>query len=334
MKPFLVILIFCTLSVRSFAQNFLWETEFYQILDNREYFSKYAKAQTILGARIDFKAGIQIDSTSRIMAWLNYLYEYGGALGEVPLQPDLYYSFDNKKFVFKFGAFPRRNVLNYPLALLTDTLLYYRPNIEGAHGSYNWNWGNVDFWCDWVGRQTMERREAFLAGFNGSFNSKLFYFDYFAYMFHHAGNAGSNKNIRDNGGSAVYAGVNLSSILSFMQLFKFDIGGMGSYDRLRPGPIDFSGGISARVNAHFKRYGFDFTGYWGDELNLAYGDKFYSSGNYARIDLFFVPFKSKYIESRFNWGIHRIAGETNSSQQLFIIVNIEGFKPLNPAYLN
>lgn len=87
----------------------------------------------------------------------------GELLGVDP-QVDLYYSFSRSGLKMFFGSFPRRELFDYPLMLLADSLDYYRPNIEGSSICYRWQWGSVHGWVDWTGRASEETRESILAG--------------------------------------------------------------------------------------------------------------------------------------------------------------------------
>ncbi len=312
-----IFVIFCYTKV--YSQEFLLHSDFHQILDNREYFLKYGHPQTILGSRLNIITGLQLDSINSFHAGVNYMYEYGGDIDEVPLQVNLFYKYQTKHVLAYFGAFPRKDLLNYPLALLTDTLNYYRPNIEGGFFQFSGSWGNINAWCDWTGRQTQVRRESFMAGLSGRLKYRFLYFDYYAYMFHFAADATRSQHIRDNGAEAAFLGVDLSFLSKHLKKLSFDAGAVGSYDRVRPSPYVHYAGFMSRIHIHFNRFGVDATIYSGDKHHLAYGDALYTSGRYNRVDLFIVPFKTPYVDSRFSFNLHFIKGELNTSQQLSII---------------
>ena len=115
------------------GQNLEWQAGFDGFLDNREYQSSIQYPQTIFGARTWLELGGNINRVHHLRAGLNYMYEFGSAVDAIKPLPVLYYQLDWKPFNFYIGAFPRRNLLDYPLALLTDTLNYYRPDIEGMY---------------------------------------------------------------------------------------------------------------------------------------------------------------------------------------------------------
>ncbi len=312
----------------AYSQTLLFHSDFHQILDNREYFSKYGYPQTILGARLNLMGGVQLDTNHAILGGLNYMYEYGGNIDEVPIQINLFYRYQDEHTKVCFGSFPRRGLLNYPLMMLTDTLNYYRPNIDGGFLGYSGKWGNVNVWCDWTSRQTETRRESFLAGIFGQFKYRFLYLDYYAYMFHFAGDATKAQHIRDNGSESAFLGVDLSFLSRYIQTLKVDVGIVASYDRVRPNPYVHYAGLMSRIHLHFKRFGADAVIYSGNRQQIAYGDQLYTSGQYQRLDLFIVPFKSKQVSSRFSFNMHFIKGEMNTSQQLSIIATFGARKKI------
>ena len=170
MKRFLAFVI-CILPLTGLTQTFNYNITFEGIGDNREYFSGKANSQTILGSRGAFEAGIKIDN-HQMMVGLSHLLEFGSELNYHQPKLTLYYQYTDAQKDFLFGAFPRRNRINFPLAMLTDTLQYYRPNIEGLYGEVRWGWGHQNAFVDWVSRQTDIKRENFMAGASGKISYK------------------------------------------------------------------------------------------------------------------------------------------------------------------
>ena len=75
------------------------------------------------------------------------MYEFGGELLGVTPQIDLYYSYNTEKLQMYFGSFPRRDLMNYPLFLLTDSLDYYgrNPGINTCRDRCYFQGGDVLF---------------------------------------------------------------------------------------------------------------------------------------------------------------------------------------------
>lgn len=313
---------------KTYGQAITFYSEFEHILDNREYFTKYGFPQTILGARLNLIAGIELDSLNSIKGGINYMYEYGANINEVPSQLNLFYRHKSKKISAYFGSFPRKKLLKYPLALLKDTLNYYKPNIDGAFFKFSNRLLNVGIWSDWMSRQTQTRREAFMAGIFGDFKYRRLYLDYFAYMYHLAGDATKSQDIRDNGAGAVFLGIDLTFLNRRFKKFSADIGIINSYNRVRPNPYVNYSGFMSRLKMHFKKFGTNATLYFGDSQNLAFGDPLYKAKRYHRVDLFVIPYKTANISTRFSLNFHLVNGDLNSSQQLSVIAHFNTKKPI------
>jgi len=301
--------------------------EFNQVLDNREYFNDFINPQTILGASTNVLFGAEVAQGHSLYGGFYYLYEYGHFIDGHKPQLNLFYQFNSDKYEFYFGAFPRKDLLNYPLALMTDTLMYYRPNVQGGLGKIKWSFGEQNIWCDWTSRQSDTIKETFLAGFCGEIRANIFYIENYAYMYHSAGTAIRDWNdpIRDNGGGALFLGADLSEFGKFNSL-RVDIGVLTAYDRFRPNPYGFAFGGMLRTELMFEKLGFKASYYKGNKINLVYGDNFYTSGNYGRLDLIWYPFKSKRVNAKIDLGLHFTEDGVDSSQQFYITVNFAPYR--------
>ncbi len=319
-KPVLILLLFLQTGLLK-AQAPAFYVRFDQIMDNREYFSPYAWPQTILGARLNTGLRFQLDSVHFLSAGVNYMYEYGGALNGIPLTIDLYYHYKGEHIKMWFGSFPRRDKLEYPLVLLSDTLNYYRPNMEGGLVRWEGQLGYLQAWADWTSRQTEVVKETFLAGLEGYQHSGIWMASQHIYMYHRAStvNNVTHEPIRDNGGAALLTGLDLSDYTVLDRLL-LDAGVVGSYDRVRPDPYGFAWGGLVRLRSLYRFAGLDLTWYRGDPQILAYGDTFYRSGNYLRADLYVKLFRRYGIDARVGLSLHFTAGDLNNSQQVLISV--------------
>ena len=238
---------------------------------------------------------------------------------------DLYYKYEKDNFRLQLGSFPRYKILNYPLALITDTFQYYRPNIQGGFMELSGKWGSQNVWCDWISRQTYSAREQFMAGISGHIQVDNIYFEDFIYMFHNASSMTKDTSIhiQDNGGYAFYAGYDLNK-KTILDILKIDIGFVGAYDRFRPDPYGFYGGVQLRMFTYYKIAGINVTYYKGDKLSLVNGDPFYrNTTNYARIDTYIKPFKSKYIDSKIGWSFHLLDGGKKLDNSLQVLLRVD-----------
>jgi len=294
---------------------------FDQILDNREYFTSYADHHTMFGARIDPGLTFRFDSVHTLCTGINYMYEYGGELLGVKPQLDLYYKYQDHGVELRLGSFPRREVLDYPLMLLTDTLYYYRPNMEGASVLYRWDRGMVHARIDWTGRETAETREAILAGIDATIRAGIFYFTALTTRYHLARTTEPSDGFRlhDDGSIGLFAGLELKEKTMFHRL-DLSAGWVPTYVRDRPAGFEWTRGWLSRFKARYHILGLKASWYLGDAPPLVYGDPLYHSGNYGRFDPFL---NNPRIRSKISWNFHVIPGDgLYHSQQVLITVSL------------
>jgi hypothetical protein len=292
------------------------------IMDNREITTPYVEPQTIFGARINPGVSFRVDSLHSVNLGINYMYEFGGEFFGVEPQLDLYYNFKSEHVNFLVGSFPRKDLMDYPLILLTDTLNYYRPNMEGASISFAWGWGDVHGWIDWTGRISTETREEYLAGFDATLRAGIFYMSTlmtihhlsFASVWHPA------NILWDDNSFLGMIGVDLSEKL-FLDELNISTAWLNTYNHLRNSDPVWKMGWFSQLDARYKFCGIKGSYYLGESPNLLYGDWLYRSGNYGRIDLFIDPFNNPRITSKIGVSMHVISGVgVQWSQQLLVSV--------------
>jgi len=292
------------------------------ILDNRELTTPYVKSQTIFGARINPGVSFGFESYHSVKLGINYMYEFGGELLGVMPQLDLYYQFKTEQGIVFVGSFPRREVLDYPLIVLTDTLNYYRPNGEGGSVSYTWSWGEAHAWIDWTGRKSTETREGYIAGFDATFRTGVFYLTALTTGHHLARKSvwDPSNTLRDDGSILGIIGADLSEKLVLDEL-NISTAWVSTYEHIRGSDAVWTKGWLSQLDARYRIVGIKGTCYLGEAPHLSYGDWLYRSGNYGRIDLFIDPFKSPRISSKIGFSMHMISGEgLQWSQQALISV--------------
>jgi len=319
-----IIFLLSLVGLPALAQSPLFYLGFDQILDNREYYTEYGYPQTIFGARINGGVSFNFDSVHQIRAGVNYMYEYGGEIFGVTPQIDLYYSYRSDHIDLFVGSFPRLERIDYPLMLLTDSLNYYRPNIEGASVSYNWDWGIAHAWVDWMGREGEEIRESILAGGDVTVRSEILYLTTITTRNHlaHTTQADDNTLIRNDGSLLLMGGVDLSERV---QLDKLDIssGWVSNFMFISPDPYIWKHGWLTKFDIRKEIFGIRGSWYMGGSSHLIYGDRLYSHGDYGRIDLYIDPFRNPRISSKIGWNFHYLPGDgLYHSQQLLISIRL------------
>lgn len=325
MKRLLIFLaLTCSWANAMQAQSPRFYIGFDGILDNREYFTPYAMHQTIFGARINPGVAFTWDTVHQIHVGLNYMYEFGGDFLGVAPQIDLYYSFQGEQLQFRFGSFPRRELLNEPLMLMTDSLDYYRPNLEGAYIGTQWGWGSAQGWVDWTGRETPDTRESILGGANVTLQNS-WYSIISGVIWHHLAKTTADSDshrIRDEGSVKVMAGADLSE-KTLLDRLEFTTGWVATHTRTRPASTDWFHGWLSLLELKYKFAGISGSYYLGDPSPLSYGDRLYGSGNYGRLDFYIDPFKDARISAKISWNLHLLPGDgLYHSQQLLLYIRL------------
>ncbi len=308
-------------TINAFAQKFEYNVTWEGIGDNREFFSQKAHSQTILGSRGAFEIGTTIGN-HKIRGGISELYEFGSEIDFHKPKLTLYYQYHDETKDFYFGSFPRRGLIDFPLAMLTDTLLYYRPNIEGIYAEVRWDWGKQNAFTDWTSRQTDVKREAFLAGASGEISYKNFFIENYLLMFHNAGPAIDipDDHIKDYLGYSFMGGYRFKNKTNFTGHIKGGL--LSSMFRERSVTDGYltANSFLAELVVRYKNYGVKSVFHSGKGHHFHFGDRFYALDTYWRTDLnwFFINYKN--IKGRFNLSFHLVDGnDLDQSQQLSII---------------
>jgi len=307
------------------SQDFEYQILFEGIGDNREFTQEFALPQTIMGTRGAFEFGVNIDN-HRLRGGLSHLLEFGSDIDAQKPKLTLYYQFTDNNKEFLFGAFPRRDKLNFPLAMLTDTLLYYRPNIEGFLGKINWNWGHQLGFVEWVGRQTVEQREQFMAGSSGELFFKNLFLQNYLIMFHDAHTKLNlpNQHITDYSGYAIQVGIRTSDDSEFQGDLKAGV--LGSMYRIRSVTDGYvtAKSLFAETKARYKNFGLKSVLSSGGSHNFAFGDGYYSAKNYWRTDIIWYFINHRNVKGKFNVSMHVVNWEMLDQQQQLSIIYMFG----------
>ncbi len=321
-----IFLFFISIAFIGKSQNFEYKAIFEGIGDNREYSnSNKAESQSILGSRGAFEIGVEKDG-HLISGGFSQLLEFGSDLDAQKPKLTLYYKYSDNQKDFLFGAFPRRGRIDFPLAMLTDTLLYYRPNIEGLFGEIRWEWGHENGFVDWVSRQTDEKRENFMAGFSGEISHKNLFLENYLLMFHDAGTAViiEGDHVKDYLGYAFQAGIRTGKNSVFSGYAKAGI--LGSSYRERSVTDGFENAVSffAEAKARYKNLGVKSVLSSGDGHKFKLGDLFYRANNYWRTDAIWYFINHKRVKGTFNLSFHWVDWENLDQQQQLSIVYVFG----------
>ena len=171
------------------GQDVLWGIDMNYRFDNREYKElSVANSGTMFGSRLSPQLGITWNKTNTLMAGVNLMSDFGHK--SFYTKPDFfaYYSYDDGRFDFTAGVFPREKLTGeYSYAFFSDSLRFYDANLEGLIIHYKRDKFNFEIGCDWNSMYSSDRREKFMVFSAAQYKPGVFYVGYSFDMYHHAG---------------------------------------------------------------------------------------------------------------------------------------------------
>lgn len=302
-----------------------WDVGFFGFVDNREYTASNRESATFLGAQFTPEVGLWVDSTHRIRFGINMLHEFGTKQFSSKLTPTIYYNYQKDHIDFYLGSFPRAQLTeNFSRALLSDTLMYFRPNHTGMLFKIEKSHFFENVWIDWVSKQTVEQREQFMVGASGNVKFGRFFFSHDALLWHNAlpKDPMEDVHLQDNAAITAQLGINLSTYTGLDSL-TLGAGAILSADRLRD-VYDWRSGAGALIEAHvaYRSFFLNNITYFGDKQVTALGDDFYSEEFYNRLDLGWTPFQQKRFSAKLIASFHFTEGAVDNQQSLVLRYNI------------
>jgi hypothetical protein len=297
-------------------------------LDNREYKAFIPRSRTYSGTRTTLDFGLNLDSLNHFIVGVNALHEFGAVPFFGNVAPVAYYKFESKTWLFNAGEFSRDGLTtDFPRALLNDTLMYYRPNIEGLLARYKSEDGTFTEtgFIDWLSRQTNVNREQFMFGAEGKYRPNAngpFYVSHYFMLMHDAGAAilTPDDHIGDNGGFEIKLGLDFTRKQTTFDSLSFEAGTLVSLERVR-GLDGFQTpkGFVFNAYASYHRFAVFEEFYHGQGSHITYGDSYYSKPTYNRIDIIYTPFQFKHVKGQFIASFHFTPGQYNDNQEAFKI---------------
>src|SRR5690606_12163251 len=137
-----------------------------------------------------------------------------------------------------------------------------------------------------------------------------------------------NDHIRDNAAFNARVGVNLSE-KTFLDSLDINVGALASFDRLRD-VYDWRTPKGVLLGAYLA-YGSFFIQdefYFGEAQSIGYGDAFYNSKRYNRVDLGWNALKNKNLEASLLATFHFLPGSMSNQQVINLRYNFGGNVPL------
>lgn len=332
-RLFLLLTLFGCSLYGAYSQSVAFNVAMDNFFDNREYFNKYVAPQTMGGTNFMAAAGFIADDKNSFYGGINYLFEYGSDPQTENISPVVYFRHTSSFAKLYMGAFPRKNLIQMPLVLITDTFRYYRPLAEGIYTEFTYRNLSQSAWLDWTSRQTNTDRETFLIGGTGKYTPGAWFARYDFIMYHYAGTAidDPNDHIRDNGGLSACVGLN---IMKFEAIDSFTVstGFTMSYDRLRNMyDTDYRFGSISEVFALYRVFGIRNALYFGEGQTQMVGDGLYSAKFYNRTDFIFKLFPKSRVKSSIEFSLHMLPEVLDVSQRITVYIDLNGRKALESS---
>lgn len=318
---FLAVFTFISISLN--AQKLEYGLKFDGIADNREFFSVHNDAETIMGSRVALTLGSTIDSIHQFRGGLSYFYEFGSQFGEISPTLILYYQVEKNNWGFLMGAYPRKENVIFPHAMISEKYEYYNPTVDGLLVKYTNRYSQLNLFADWVSRQDSLRREQFMAGFFGKLKFNGFLVEEYFYLFHNAGRIVREPgvNMEDTMGACFLFGYDFSSHVP-LSILTVKTGVLTSAFRNRGNGLDFHINTSSysEIVVDYKGFGVEAFMKFGNQHHFSHGDNFYNSAkNYVRTRFYFTPIRFKQVEGRFMWSLHFTPGKMDNQQQFSLV---------------
>ena len=315
----------CVFIAKSYAQQFFWKAGYNFIGDNREYTTNYGYPETILGSRLGVNVGYNLDSMQSIVAGGSYFIEHGEkTFAQTPVI-NMYYEYKNSYLDFQLGSFPIEKP-TFSKVLYTDSLLYYRPNYQGARGIFTHKRGEQTVLFDWHTQVNAGYVEKFITGVSGVTHLRNFFITDMFYYRHHAEGERGKKSVADNGVCNINLGYDVKN--TWFDSLSISTGFINTWYSNRKDTTIISPLRSLASYTTFyigKRFlALDAVYYYGGGTHLPWGDPLYRCGNYARIDGVVNILNKENVKASFRWCFHYVDGVIDNSQQIFLQARFGG----------
>ena len=164
-----------SIAQEGFSQDLLWKVGVYNLFDNSEFDRSDIRAsRTMNSTQLQPLIGLGIEEKHRIMAGVDLVKEWGSKRLLDNVVPIAYYQYFTPRLEFLVGAFPKRSLLErYPRNMLSDSVLWQRPAINGFFLGYNAEQSYANLWLDWTGGERNSVVESCLIGRGGRWEPGL-----------------------------------------------------------------------------------------------------------------------------------------------------------------
>lgn len=319
MKKTIQLLLFLFLSASMLAQHLDWKAGVNFFFDNTEFArSAYTTDQTMAGVNLSPEIGVKWSTENTVFAGVNVLKKLGSASFSNNIQLLTYYQFQDKKTIFRAGAFLKENLLDdYSNFFFQDSITYYRPTIQGLYLKKGDKKHFVKLWLDWTGLQSDTIRESFFLGTSAYQQlNDHFFFDFQSYVFHYANTqpAHPEQNVCDNILAQLSAGYHYKNQSGLNKLI-FSAGILAGFERNRKWKDDYSMpiGLVGKADLEYKEWGIENLLYAGEPRmklygslggNFYWGNPFLQGKFYLQNKIYWKVFDTKYVSGQLASRIH------------------------------
>jgi len=333
----------CTGFSQKFLEKFCYDVDFLVFFDNREYHTPYAESQTLFKIRLSPTVGLKLNDKvgglHKLIVGLHYIQPLGSAYKNLQFIPTIYYHYDYKGITAYLGTVPFVKMLQaIPDYLMSDSLVYDYPNIQGGLVQFQSKHGFVEIQCDWRGQQTPTRREAYRLLLDGEYQYHIFRTGGFL-MLNHLANKSypiDKEGVCDELMVNPYIKLDFSNFTPF-RAFYLKAGYILSINRERRTESTFiRHGAAIELLLNWRFLGVKNTFYVGENLFPLYptyaslltrGDPYYQSKLYNRTDIYIYLFRNSFLNCYFSWNLHFVPRyKIGHQQQVILRFNLDKIK--------
>lgn len=315
--------------------RFEWDVDYNYFFDNREFASssdRFSVSETVNAAILTPFVGVDLrDSKNvnhRLRLGLDLYKNMGGgetnlsAVREMTLFYDTHVSLRKARFEGLAGCFPRSYMEGeYGEAFFDDKYVFTDRNVEGVLMKCRTSDFFAELGCDWMGRKGQTRHERFQIFSAGVWHAEPWLDLGWAGSFYHYASSIEAPGVVDNHLLNLYVRVDASNLTGLKEL-SLKVGGLISYQRNRRLDDKAYDPYGLQVDLTIRNWclgirnslylGYDQQIYFHDfdvsgamyGTDLYFGSPFYQLGTYDRVELFWQPQLTDYLDLKLSCNLH------------------------------